>query len=149
MICIKKFTKLGRRGLVYILGGTIPLVVSIIFVANVNKVTTIIYSCVYNIAAILYSYSYDVSRNTILKRLNMYGDIAEYQASIECLMEFARTIVFLVMVIAGLVGASFGISGILASLKVIMVLAMCVLFVMNMMLRRNEKRLLEYNMVEN
>ena len=79
----------------------------------------------------------------------MYGDIAEYQAAIECLMEAARAVVFAIMVVAGLIGASFGISGILTSLKIIMVLAVCVLFVINMMLKNNEKKLVEYNMVEN
>lgn len=149
LICLKRFTKFGKRGILYIICGTLPLVVCLLFVTNVNKVTTIIYSCVYNVTAMLYSYAYDISRNAVLKRLDMYGDIAEYQAAIECLMEAARTVVFAVMVVAGLIGASFGVAGILTSLKIIMVLAVCALFVMNMMLRNNEKKLVKYNMLEN
>ena len=95
---------------------------------------------------VIHAMSYDVIRNIILKKLNLFDDIAEFQCSIECYMELSRVLIFTIMVIFGMVGAHLG--ALLTALKIFMCVAIFVIPLVDLSLMVIEKRLKKIGLTE-
>jgi hypothetical protein len=112
-----------------------------------NKITLIIFNFAYIACATFYSYYYDVYRNVLLKKLKLYDDIAEYQCILEMIMAASRVSCFVIMIITGLIGASFGTQGLIVALKLLFVLAIFMFASMNWLLYKYEKRLIKHEVL--
>ena len=78
----------------------------------------------------------------------MYSDIAEYQGSLEIVLEISRTIGFALMILTGVIGANFGADGLVVSLKVFFVIAMLNYILINLAFNRFEKKLVKYEIIK-
>ncbi len=146
LFIMKRFTKTGKRQPIYIVMSVISMLNVFMVVFCTNKSVLIAYMLIYNICTVSYAYNYDVHRNRILKRLSMYGDIAEFQCCIECAMEFARAMTFLIMILVGLL---VGTSGMVIATKVLLVVSMISLPVFNIWLLCYENKLKKFGLAEN
>ncbi len=142
LLIIKKFTKTDKRRVLFVLVSILVMVATILAAIITNKTTIIIYSLVYNIFSVLFIFTYDVHRNTILKKLSMYDDIAEFQACIECSMAAARTLSFLIMILC----AVFAGGNLALLTKILLIMFMCSLPVMNIGLLFYEKKLKKFDL---
>ena len=130
LIILKKFTKLGKRSYIYYICAVLPILATSLMLFNLNKTTVIIHTCIYTLSIILYEVGFDVMRNLILKKFQMFDSIAEYQCSVELGLETGRILIFLGMVVVGTLTAGFGTE----SLSIVMRI-MCgvsILFVVSM-----------------
>ena len=146
IIFIEKFTKIGNREPFFWISALLPLPATFLLVFNVCKVTIIIYSFVNAICMVLHAISYDVIRNIILKKMNLFDDIAEYQCSIECAMEFARVLIFVTMAIFGVVGAKLG--SLFVALKIFMCVSVFIIPLIDLTLMLLERRLKKVGLTE-
>lgn len=145
---LTKLLKPGRRNFIYILAAVLIPLSSLIVVIFTSKITLIIYSFVYATFSIVSSYYYDVFRNTLLKKFGMYRDIAEFQCAVELVMNFARGVIFLLMIIAGVIGASFGTAGLVIATKVMLFVSVFSLTSMDILLLFMEKKLIKQKIIE-
>ncbi len=124
LFCVKKRANNSDNIIIYLIASLIPLVAGIFAAVFTSQPMLIAYNFVIYLAQVIYSYFYDVYRNILLKKLDMYSDIAEYQCVIECLMELARTLGFFVMVLMGAIAMWVGGNVQLILVKVTFVLSM-------------------------
>ena len=108
LIILKKFTKLGKRSYIYYICAVLPILATSLMLFSLNKTTVIIHTCIYTLSIILYEVGFDVMRNLILKKFQMFDSIAEYQCSVELGLETGRILIFLGMVVVGTLTAGFG-----------------------------------------
>ena len=146
IILVRKFTKIGQRKWVFIISAILPFFSTILLCVNVSKITVIIYLLVTALCMIIHAMSYDVIRNILLKKLNLYDDIAEYQCAIECLMSACRVLIFIVMLITGIVGAWLG--SVFTALRIFMCVAVLSISVVDIYLLVMEKRLITRGITE-
>ena len=147
LVCIKKFVKGSNNKWFYILAATLPVVSSVVLICFTNKITVIIFNFVLYLAQIVHTYFYDVYRNTLLKKLDMYDDIAEYQCCIECLMEVARGGGFALMTGTGFIATLAGMDVLLTLVKVSFAVSILSYTAMNIAIWIMEKRFVKYNMI--
>lgn len=112
-----------------------------------NPVVVAIYNLIYTVLAVVHSYVFDVYRNLLLKKFGLYHDIAEFQCCIETLLAFARIFVFVCMVIAGVIGAGFGVSGMIVATKVLLSVMMLSVTALNITLIILEKKLIKLEII--
>ncbi len=120
LIFINKMIKPGKNRFINIITAVVSPIMALILVFYTNQTTMIIYSLVCPTISVVHAYYLDVYRNTILKKLGLYHDIAEHQCMIELLLCLARVLSFGIMVVAGLVGAMYGVSGLLIVTKILL-----------------------------
>lgn len=145
---ISKFTRTGKRAWLFMLAAFMPLLSSLLLVLKVTKTTVIIFNLFFIVLSMVHSYTYDVARNFVIKKLGMYDSIAEFQCAIECFMAFCRVLGFLVVVAAGAIGSIWGTEGILISAKIMTVVTTLSLLVFNLRLLVYEKKLKKYHLDE-
>lgn len=136
---IRKFTKIGSRTALFWISALLPIPATLLMVFKLCKTTIIIYSFVNAICLVIHALSYDVIRNTILKKLNLFDDIAEFQCSIECYMELSRVLIFTIMVIFGILGQYFGV--LFMALKIFMCVAIFTIPLVDLSLMILEKKM--------
>ena len=136
---MRKFTKIGNRKVIFIVSGVLPIISTLLLVIHVCKTTIIIYSFITAVCTVAHSMSFDIIRNIILKKLDLYDDIAEYQCSIECVMELERVVAFSLMAMAGAIGAYFG--SVFIALKIFMMFSIFSILLVNIFLIVLEKRM--------
>lgn len=146
IVLIKKFTKIGNRAVIFWISALLPIPATFLLVFWVSKTSIIIYSFVNAICLVIHAMSYDVIRNIILKKLNLFDDIAEFQCSIECYMELSRVLIFTIMVIFGIVGSYFG--ALFTALKIFMCIAIFALPLVDLSLMVMEKKLKKIGLTE-
>ncbi len=139
LVC-KKWTKLGRRGVIYLIMACLPLVALILLLVDVNKTTVVIFSLIHTIAVILYEFGFDVMRNLLPKKLDMYDSIAEYQCAIEGSLQVGRIIIFTIMISFGLITAGFNPAALGVSVKIFSALSILIVSLMNILLLCYEKK---------
>lgn len=133
----------GKKSIMYILCGTLPVISAVLCAIFTNKTFVIIFTMLITICQLSYTYSFDVCRNVVLKKLKMYDCIAEYQCTIELTLEIARVIIFSIMIVFGVVGASFGSEGLILSAKIFLALSTSVMLVVNILMMRYENKLVK------
>ena len=138
LVC-KKWTKLGKRSLIYYIMSALPLIALVLLLIEVNKTTVIVYSLIYTIAVILYEFGFDVTRNLLLKKLNMYDGIAEFQCALEGALQIGRIIIFAVMIVFGLISSSFSSEALGLSVKIFCAISILIVSVLNIMLLHYER----------
>lgn len=146
IIFVRKCTRVGNRKVYFLISSLLPIPATIMLVFKICKINIIIYSFVMAISMIIHAMSYDVIRNTLLKKLNLYDDIAEFQCSIECTMGVARVLIFSVMAAIGAIGAYFG--DVVFALKLFMCVAMFTLLLINSFLIYIEKKFKSKGFIE-
>lgn len=146
IIYIRKFTKIGNRTVLFLISALLPIPATFLMVFKLCKTTIIIYSFVNAICLVIHAMSYDVIRNIILKKLNLYDDIAEFQCSIECYMELCRVLMYVIMVIFGMLGAYYG--TLLTALKIFMCIAIFSIPLIDLSLMVLEKKLKKIGLTE-
>lgn len=131
LLVYKKWTKLGKRTFVYVICAILPIVASSLLLFEENKTTVLIRLLTYTIVEVLYVYSYDVMRNLLLKKFNMYDSIAEFQCLTEHSLQIGRILVFMPMALIGFLcsgGSAITISNVL---KILSGLSMLLIAIMN------------------
>ena len=143
---IKKCTKIGSRKVYFWISAILPIPATLLLTLSVSKITIIIYSFVTAVCMVIHAMSYDVIRNILLKKLNLYDDIAEYQCAIECFMARCRNTMFSLMALAGAIGAFLG--SVFIALKVFMCFAILAIPLVDIFLLIMENKLVKRGITE-
>lgn len=138
---LSRFTKPGKRTAIFPVAGTIPLVCAILLVIVPSKVTAIMFNASLTICSTVHSFTFDVARNLVIKRLGLYDEIAEYQATIDIILEISRTVSYLIMVVAGLIFANVGTGSLIVATKVLLVMFVLAILACDIMMMIYEKLL--------
>lgn len=148
LMVAKRLSKSRKATPIYITCAIASCVATLIVVIATNKISLIVFNFIYIACSTFYSYYFDLYRNVILKELDMYSDIAEYQGMLEIILEISRTIGFALMILTGIIGASFGADGLVVALKVFFIVAMLNYIVINLLFSRFEKKLVKYEIIK-
>ena len=140
LLSYKKWTRFGKRCVIYFISAILPIIASVLLLINVSRATVIVYVLFYTISVVLYEFGFDVTRNLILKKLNMYDSIAEYQCAVEGTLQIGRMIAFLVMIIVGLITASLQLEALQLCVKVFCAFVILIMTVLNISIALYEKR---------
>ena len=147
LIIISKCTKPGKRNTMFIVSAILPLITAIMLAIDINKWFIALFTMVYTVCHMSFVQPFDVGRNVVIKKLNMYDNIAEFQALVEFVMEMGRVISFGLMVIFGAVGLHYGTDGLVLATKIYSVLAVAMLIAINIAVMSFEKNLCKYEML--
>ena len=137
-----------KRCFIYLISAVLPVIASVLLLSGVNKTTVVIYVLFYTLSVVLYEFGFDVTRNLILKKLNMYDSIAEYQCAIEGVLQTGRMIAFGIMAIFGLITANFSLQALQLSVKIFSAIGILVMSVLNIWIAQYEKRFLKVVMTK-
>ncbi len=148
LILAKKVFKPGKTSPLYLTCAIVSILSTLLVVFLTQKVTIIIFNFVYIAVSTFNSYYYDLFRNLILKNLGLYKDIAEYQCTIEVVMEVSRVIGFAIMILTGLIGWWLGGNGIIVALKAYFVLAIINYAALHLVFMKFEKVLKKYDILK-
>lgn len=140
LISYKKWTKLGKRSVRYYISALLPVIASLVLLINVSKATVIIYVLFHSISVVLYEFGYDVTRNLILKKLNMYDSIAEYQCAVEGSLQIGRMIAFGIMIIFGLITANLQLATLQLCVKVFCSIVILIVTTLNIRMALYESK---------
>lgn len=140
VIVLKKKTKIGGRGLIYYISAIVPVIATGILIVNINKATVIAYTACYTLSIVLYVYGYDIVRNLIIKKFDMYDSIAEFQCAIELSMGISRAVIFGLMAIVGLISAGFDKNGLIVLMKVLCGASILLVSAMNVVVAVYERK---------
>ena len=140
VIVFKKKTKIGGRGLIYYISAIVPVIATVILIVNINKATVIAYTACYTLSIVLYVYGYDVVRNLIIKKFDMYDSIAEFQCAIELSMGISRVVIFGLMAIVGLISAGLDKNGLIVLMKVLCGASILLVSAMNVVVAVYERK---------
>ena len=148
LIVAKKLAKSRRATPIYILCALTSVISTLIVTIITNKISLIVFNFIYIACSTFYSYYFDLYRNVILKQLDMYDDIAEYQGTLEVIMETSRAIGFALMILTGVIGGAFGADGLVLALKIYFVATIICYALVALSLSKFEKRLIEYDILK-
>jgi len=147
LFIIKKFAVNSRNKWYYLFAAFMPITSGIVLAFFTNEIVLIIFNFIFYLGQVVHTYFYDVYRNTLLKKLDLYGDIAEYQFMIEGLMEIARIIGFGLMAFAGVIVGWIGMSSLVLVVKIFFVLSLLSYMLMNLGTWAMERKFVKYNMI--
>lgn len=139
LIVFKRYTKLGKRNYFYIIFAILPIIAMVTLFLNVSKTTVVLYSFTYYLSTILYTYAYDIMRNLLFKKLNLYDDIAEFQCSVELAMEVARVMIFAILTIIGVIATKLDVEKLALVIKILSGISLLIVTVMNISVMVYEK----------
>ena len=148
LMIAKRLSKSRKATPIYIICAIASCVATLIVVLATNKISLIIFNFIYIACSTFYSYYFDLYRNVILKQLDMYDDIAEYQGLIEVMLEISRTVGFALMILTGIIGASFGGDGLVVALKIYLAFTILLYAIIAISLSRFEKKLIDYDILK-
>ena len=101
LILFKRYSKIGKRKILYIILGLLPFLGALSVTIKVAKWSYILFYLTETVALTILAYALDVQRTIILKKTGHYEDIAEHQTLTEILFSTARCLSFLLMIILG------------------------------------------------
>ena len=102
LLLFKRYSKQGKRKIIYILLGVLPLLGAISVTIKVAKWSYILFYLTETVALTVLAYALDVQRTIILKKTSHYEDIAEHQTLTEIIFSAARCFSFSLMLVLGL-----------------------------------------------
>lgn len=140
LLSYKKWTKLGKRCVIYFISALLPVIAAVLILLNLSKTTVVIYVLFYTISVVLYEFGFDVTRNLILKKLHMYDSIAEYQWAIETGLQIGRMFIFAVMVIFGFVTSGLSTENLQVAVRVFCACAILITGLMNVLIALYENK---------
>ena len=102
ILLFNKFTKAGKREIVYSIMAVMPVLSTFIFTICPTVIALIIYNVGVAISKIIMETHFELYRTSNLKDAGFYDCIAEHQVTIENTMQVSRIISFVIMLILGL-----------------------------------------------
>ena len=102
IMLISKFTVEGKRNWMYVVTMLLPIFASVLFVVYPCIATIVIFNVLMGVSGIIFKTIYDIYRNGNLKEAGLYGEIAEHQVVVECLLSIVRLIGFIIVMVVGL-----------------------------------------------
>lgn len=147
LMIAKKCSKVGNSKYIYIICALASVAATAVVTFLTSKITLIIFNFIYIAVCTFYTYYYDLYRNVLLKKLDMYDDIAEYQGMLEILMETSRTIGFAIMILTGIIGACFGANGLVLALKIYLMVVIAIYAFVAFAFHKFEKKLVKYDIL--
>lgn len=100
--CIDKWTKSGKRKLLYITSAIIPILSVVLFIVSPIKSTLIVFNVALSLSGGVFKLIFDVYRNKFLKEYGKYDEIAEHQCIIETILQFVRVFVDAAIILVAL-----------------------------------------------
>lgn len=94
LLLMRKFTKMGGRTWLYILISSFLVVSAMVLSIIPNLITLIIYHLAFSIFEVIVATNYDIHRNSNMKELGLYQDIAEHQCVVESCFGISRILSF-------------------------------------------------------
>ena len=147
VLIFNRFTKHGTRSFIFVIASSLNFISAVILIFFMNNITIIIFNGVFTILKVTYDHAFDVSRNIILKKFNMYDYIAEFQCLVEECLEASRVVVFFIMAMIGLIGAEIGANGMIIALQILLIIAILTVISINVSLLLYEKKQKKYELV--
>jgi YQGE family putative transporter len=101
LLIINKYSKIGKRGLLFIIPNLLFVSLTFIYTFIPNIVTLL---CVYfslTVCDCVLAIVFDIERNKNLKEAGLYHDIAEHQFVIEAIFQIIRIICFTLLIFIG------------------------------------------------
>ena len=98
IIAMSKFTKPGKRSWLFIVCGILPIIASIVFAIEINQITIIILNGAVLLTTIVFKVLYDAHRNSTLKEVGLYDEIAEHHCVVEFIVGISRGVFFAIMI---------------------------------------------------
>lgn len=102
ILLMNKFTKAGRRSWLFVICAILPIISSIYFVVDINKISIVILNGVILLTAIIYKVLFDAHRNSTLKEVGLYDEIAEHHSIVEIFAGLSRGLCFALMLLISL-----------------------------------------------
>ena len=134
VLIFNRFTKHGTRSFIFVIASALNFISAVILIFFMNNITIIIFNGVFTILKVTYDHAFDVSRNIILKKFDMYDYIAEFQCLVEECLEASRVVVFFIMAMIGLIGAEIGANGMIIALQILLIIAILTVISINVSL---------------
>lgn len=98
-LMFSKFTREGKRNILYILASFLPIVGVVLFVTMPSLATIIVFNFCTTVPGTIFKVQFDIIRNRDLKEAGLYQDISEHQAVIEFLLCFMRVLTYCLVVL--------------------------------------------------
>jgi len=98
LIVFNKFTKIGKRTWVFILGACLTAVSALVFAFVPNYITLIAYNLIFVVNEAIVGTIFEAIRNKNLKEAGFYQDIAEHQSVVESIFQIVRIITFVLLI---------------------------------------------------
>ena len=99
IVLMNKFTKAGKRPWLFWTCSILPIVAGVIFAVHFNKITIIVLNAVLLLSAIVHQVLYDAHRNSTLKEIGLYDQIAEHHAIIESSSGASRAVFYAITIL--------------------------------------------------
>ena len=129
ILLMNKFTKAGSRSWMFIVCSALPMLASIYFVVDINKISIIILNGIILFTAIIYKVLFDAHRNSTLKEVGLYDEIAEHHSIVEIFAGLSRGLCFALMLLISLFN-----SFVAFKIFVIVSIAMCAIIHLTLMI---------------
>ncbi len=100
ILFITKFTVEGKRSWMYIIAAIMSFICCLIYIFLPSITTVIIYNLVTYISRIIFRTMYDYYRNSSLKEAGLYSEITEHQVTVEIILDTARVISIVILLLA-------------------------------------------------
>lgn len=136
MIVFIRFTREGKRGVIFAINSLLPLVSAILFVAMPSMITIVIYNLTFALGDIIFRSVFDVNRNNILKEHNMQKYFTEFESILEMLFNFVRATALLILILLSKLGNT-------VIFFVVFVLFASTMMVEFILLHRHEKKFIQ------
>lgn len=133
ILVVNRFTKMGRRELLFYVVALIPVIFAIVFAVFPSAITLILYNLGYSVGYIIYRTIFDIHRNSNLKESGLYGAITEHQIFMELLFNVSRIISYLTLILFGIIQS-------LVAFKILLVAMLCVAGLVLLLLALYERR---------
>ncbi len=103
ILLVNKFSKAGKRGILLSIFAILPVITSILFSVWPSVASLIIFGATSVVCRIVYQTLFDIHRNSTLKEVGLYSEIAEHQAVVETLLNSTRIISYVLLLVLGLI----------------------------------------------
>ena len=103
LMLLKKLTKAGKRGWLFLSVATVQIVGSVVFSIWPNIGTLLAFNLGLTVCDVIIVIVFDMYRNKHLKELGYYDDIAEHQCIVESIFQSVRVCCFLFLIVLGLI----------------------------------------------
>ncbi len=102
LLLFKRFTKEGHRKVLYIIFSIISILASVIVAIIIEKWSYLIFNGCISLVHCITAYTSDYQRTVILKKTGQYDNIAEHQVLTEIVINLARVITFVILLVLSL-----------------------------------------------
>ena len=94
IVLMNKFTIAGKRPWLFVISAIAPIIAGTVFAISYNKISIIVLNAVLLLSAIVHQVLYDAHRNSTLKEIGLYDQIAEHHAIIESSSGASRAVFY-------------------------------------------------------